>query len=536
MSMDTDVLVVGAGPVGLALAIELGMRGVRVLVAERNPRVGVAPRAKTTNVRTRTHLRRWGLADRLASASPLGVDYPNNVIFSTGLSGHRLSVIEDAFNAAPSRSPLYPEHAQWLPQYTLEQVLREHAQTLPGVEIRFGQTFVKAEQSDGCVRSVLRDRAGGESHLDSRYLVGADGARSAVREIIGAKMQGDPDISRHYNIIFRAPGLAKAHKLGRGVMYWQFKRDGTSVVGPMDRDDIWVYVPAGIKDADRLSSAEAAAVITRATGIDLPYEVLSADVWVASRLIADRYRQQNIFLAGDACHLHPPFGGYGMNMGIGDAVDLGWKIAANIAGWGGPGLLDSYEIERRPVHEAVIEEAVANHATLSAQVWREGLDDDTPAGAALRAEVGAQIQENKKREFYTLGTVLGLGYEGSPIIDYDGTPAPVRNGQVYTPSARPGQLAPHAWLEDGRSLYDLFGLAFTLVVDAAANPSHVAQARELAATLGIPLTVASPAEVPIRSLYEASLALVRPDQMVAWRGEQLTEATFKRVAGGRARP
>jgi hypothetical protein len=188
------------------------------------------------------------------------------------------------------------------------------------------------------------------------------------------------------------------------------------------------------------------------------------------------------------------------------------------------------------VHEAVIEEAVANHATLSAQIWREGLEDDTPAGAALRAEVGAQIRESKKREFHTLGTVLGLGYEGSPIIEYDGTPAPVRNGQIYTPSARPGQLAPHAWLEDGRSLYDLFGLAFTLVADAAAIPSHVAQARELAGTLGIPLTVASPAGVPIRSLYEASLALVRPDQMVAWRGEQLTEATFKRVSGVIARP
>ena len=157
-NVDTDVLVVGAGPVGLALAIELGMRGVRVLVAERNRRGGTAPRAKTTNVRTRTHLRRWGIADRLAEASPLGVRYPNDVMFVTSLAGHRLAHFQNAFNAAPDRSPDYPEHAQWVPQYTLERVLREHAQTLPTVELRFDANFLGAEQDAEGVDAVLDER------------------------------------------------------------------------------------------------------------------------------------------------------------------------------------------------------------------------------------------------------------------------------------------------------------------------------------------------------------------------------------------
>ena len=444
MSLDADVVVIGAGPVGLALAIELGTRGVRVLLAERNARGGTAPRAKTTNVRTRTHLRRWGLADALAAASPLGVDYPNDVMFVTRLADHRLAHFHDAFNASPQRSPFYPEHAQWVPQYTLEKVLLEHVATLPTVTIRFDVTFLGAEQDDDAVTCKLRGAAGDDYPVHSRFLVGADGARSAVRQVVGAKMEGRYGLSRNYNIVFRAPGLAEAHPHGPAVMYWQTSRHGASLIGPMDRDDIWFFMPTGMKEGQTLSNAEAAAAITRATGIELPYEILSTDEWVASQLLADRYRLGRVFLAGDACHLHPPFGGYGMNMGLGDGVDLGWKIAASLQGWGGSALLDSYEDERRPVHEEVIQEAVANHAVLGGQLWREGLEDETPEGEALRSEVGEHIRAAKAREFHTLGTVLGLRYEGSPIVAReDGSPPP-RDGRVYRPDARPGAPPPPA--------------------------------------------------------------------------------------------
>jgi len=534
MRSDCDVLVVGAGPVGLAVAIELGMQDVRVRVVERNIRGGVAPRAKTSNVRTRTLLRRWGIADRLAEESPMGVTYPNDVMFVTRLSGHLLAHFKNAFNAAPVRSPLYPEHAQWVPQYTLEAVLLEHARTLPSVEVSFDVAFVSADQHGEGVVSILQDGAGKQSKIRSQYVVGADGARSTVREVIGAKMEGRYGLSRNSNIIFRAPGLAQANPKGEAIMYWQMSADGASIVGPMDRGDVWFF-GAGVREGEPpLSHDEIKARIAKTTGIDLPYEILSADEWVASQLLADRYRSGRIFLAGDACHIHPPFGGYGMNMGISDGVDLGWKLTAVLKGWGSPALLDSYETERRPVHQAVIDEAVANHAVLGGQLYIDGLEDDTPEGEALRKAVGERILAAKAREFHTLGTVLGLGYEKSPLNTPDGSRRPGSKGQVYRPSARPGQIAPHAWLPDGRSLYDLFGFGFALIVADSASEAQVCRAEQGARELGVPLQIVRPQGVPVKALYKADLTLVRPDQYVAWRGAEWSEEALRRAIGARA--
>lgn len=517
--IETDVLIVGAGPAGLAAAIELGTRGVRVLLVERNTRVGVAPRAKNTNVRTRTHLRRWGIADRLAQDAPFGVDYPNNMIFVTRLTGYELARFPNAFNASPERDERYPEHAQWVPQYQLEKVMLEKVDTLPSVTVRFGTQLVTATQDDRHVGATLTGESGEEIAIVAQYMIGADGARSEVREMIGAKLEGRHGLSHHYNIIFRAPGLAEAHGFGPAAAYWQVGRDGFSVVGPMDRGDLWFFSPAGAKPGIALPPEEAAALIRARTGVDLPYEILSADTWTAHEMLADKYAVGRIMLAGDACHLHPPAGGYGMNMGVGDGVDLGWKIAATLQGWGGPKLLESYETERRPVHRAVIDEAMANYAIYVAPTPPE-IEDDTPQGEALRAKVGAGVQASKGREFHTLGTVLGLCYAGSPLIEAEDGPVPEHDNQVYTPSARAGCLAPHAWLPDGRSLYDLFGQGFALVVAESADKGEIDKALADAETLGAPLSVVRPDGVDVEALYEARLALVRPDQHVAWRGNR----------------
>jgi 2-polyprenyl-6-methoxyphenol hydroxylase-like FAD-dependent oxidoreductase len=533
----TDVLVVGAGPVGLAAAIELGQRGVRCLVVERNDRVGYAPRAKTTNLRSREHMRRWGIADRLRDASPFGVDYPSNVVFATRMSGKPLHRFENALWCRPGKHPLYAEHSQWIPQYIVEEVMRAHAVTLPGVAIRFGCELADFEQDADGVRTRVRDLAtGAVETVASRYLVGADGSRSTVREAIGARMQGVRGLSRNYNIVFRAPGLDRAHALGPAIMYWLVNAEQPCFTGPMDRGDKWFFMPTQVPEGWQLGDFESAALISRALGVGGRFEILSSDEWTASRLIADRYRDRRVFLAGDACHLHPPFGGYGMNMGISDAVDLGWKIAARLQGWGGETLLASYEPERRPVHEFVMDEAVANHAVLTNQLVVPGLDADGPEGERLRAEVGERIRVAKEREFDTLGVVLGYRYEGSPVIVPDGSAPPPRHFRDYVPSAHPGCRAPHAWLADGASLYDRFGAGFTLLAAPDADAGDVAAVVRDAAALGMPLAVLRPPPA-VCALYAARYTLVRPDQHVGWRGDSLPDAPgtlLARLAGREA--
>ena len=529
-NVDLSVAIVGAGPSGLALAIELGLRGIACVVLERNDRVGYAPRAKTTNVRTRTHLRRWGIADKLAAASPFGVDYPTNVVFVTNLAGPTVAWIGDHSNCSPTRDDRYPEHGQWIPQYKLEQVLREHAESLPGVKIRFSTEFVSARQDANEVALTLRDLTSGEEFgLQALYLVGADGARSRVRDLIGATMSGRYGLSRNYNIVFRAPGLAEAHRHGPAAMYWQLDPKMPGLLGPMDKDDIWYFMPTRLPADVKITSEAAVALIRDATGIDLPYEILSSDEWVASSLIADKYRDRRIFLIGDACHLHPPFGGYGMNMGVADGVDLGWKLAGTVQGWAGPALLDSYELERRPTHEAVIAEAEANHSVLSNDLWTAEIAEEGPAGDAARAKVGKRIVAVKEREFRSIGTVLGGCYENSPVIASDGAPAQVGDGLVYAPTSRPGCLAPHVWRADGTSLYDAFGLGFALVCRAEAGNADIDAA--LAERGDVTVSVVRLAREEADNLYPSLLTLVRPDQFVAWRGDGWTAGILNLVTG-----
>ena len=536
---DIDVLIAGAGPVGLAAAIELGQRGIRCLVVERNDRVGYSPRAKTTNVRSREHLRRWGIADALRAASPIPPDYPSNVVFATRMNGPELARFGNALNGSRARNDLYSEEAQWVPQYVLEEVLRQHAASLPGVEIRFNTELISFADDGRSVLARLKDVASGaEREVSSAYLIGADGARSSVREAIGARMEGEGAFSRNYNIIFRAPALASRHGHGPAIMYWMVNEEVPSLLGPMDSEGLWFFMATKLANDVDPASVDPVELIRRGTGLaDLEIEIVGRDPWVAHRLVADRYEKGRVFLAGDACHLHPPFGGFGMNMGIGDAVDLGWKLAAVLQGWGGPELLASYAAERRKVHERTIAEAVINYGAVGNQLVRPGLEAPGPLGDATRREVGEIIEATKLREFRTLGIVLGTRYEDSPIIVPDGSAPPVEHFMLYVPSAHPGCLAPHLWLGDGSSLYDHFGQGFTLLATAG-DRTGAAPLIAAATRLGVPVKLLLPGDHRLPARYGARFALIRPDQHVAWRGDALPvdcEALLAFVTG-RARP
>lgn len=525
MDRETDILVVGAGPVGLAAAIELGRRGVKTLVIEQETRGGMSPRAKTTNVRTLTHFRRWGIAEKLREASPLPDDYPSDVIFATRLNGHALAHFENVNYCDRPLEDFFPETGQWIPQYHVEDVMRGHIQTLDAVQLVFGLRLDDAVQDEDGVTVFATDVASGRREtIRCRYLVGADGARTTVRnDVLKIPMLGDHAYDWNYTVVFRSRGIRDKVTVGDAIMYWLVNTDVPCICGPMDRDDLWFFMATAV-DSKRGLPDDPAAEIRRSTGLDVDIAVERVEPWAVHRLIAERYREGRIFLVGDACHLHPPMGGYGMNMGIGDAVDLGWKLAAVMQGWAGESLLESYGSERRPVHENVIFQAVRNYALLANQLTRDSLESDTPQGDETRAEVGGKIEAHKSAEFYTLGVVLGDHYADSPVIQHEPgnrfAPGPSADGVPgdYLPSSVPGCLAPHAWVADGVSLYDLFGDGMALI---CRNGQDEALANAVATEVrhaGIPLTVVACDDRVLHGRYPAAFTLVRPDQFVAWRG------------------
>ena len=517
---ETDVLIAGAGPGGMALAIELGRRGLRAILIESQERAGRNPRAKTTNVRSMEHMRRWGLAAEVRAEAPLPLDYARDVVFATRLFGHPIHRFENALFMGPAGDQRFSEPSQWIPQYRLEDVLRRHIATLPSVTLRLGARLEAAHQDAGGVTAIVADVATGASQsVSARYLAGADGARSTTREIIGARMAGEHGFASFLSLVVHAPGLAEAHPQAPAIMYWLLNTDGPALMGPMDRGDLWFWIGPVAPDV-RPDAAEARRRVVGSLGATFPFEIVTVDPWLAHRLMADKYRDRRMFLIGDACHLHPPFGGYGMNMGIGDAVDLGWKLAAVLQGWGGATLLDSYEIERRPVHRWTIDEAVENVGFFRDYFADGRLEADTADGVAARASLAAEVAAAKTREFRALGMVLGARYDGSPVIAADGRPAPRIDPLNYEPSAAPGGRAPHVWLGQGRSLFDAFGPGFTLLVTAGdgAGPEVAALVRT-AATVGVPLVICAPGHAALPALYGARFALIRPDQHVAWRGD-----------------
>jgi 2-polyprenyl-6-methoxyphenol hydroxylase-like FAD-dependent oxidoreductase len=528
-----QVLVVGAGPTGLSLAMELGRRGIRTVVVEQNDRVGYQPRAKLTNVRSMEHLRRWGIADRLRAASPFPADYPMTVVFATRMWGYPLARFENAFNGARERNELYSEPAQYIPQYLVEAVLRDAAQALPNVTLAFSTRFDDATETSDGVRAELTDLESGHSQrVEAAFLVGADGPRSRVRQLVGARMEGDHAYSQNFNVILRVPGLFD-HPQEPGTMYWLLNADCPAILHPLDLEDRWVFSLQGTADGE-LDDRDVAQHLAAAVGRPLPCTILARDPWSTHRLIADRYRKGRLILVGDSCHLHAPAGGFGMNMGIGDAVDLGWKLAAILGGWGGKHLIESYETERRPVHRRTVGEAVENYALLATDLARQNLEKDGPEGEAARRMVGVEILRHKVREFRTLGVVLGNHYSGSPLVVPDGTEPPAEHFMDYLPSAHPGCLAPHCWLADGRSLYDLFGPGFTLLVTHHDDDRHAEHMIRAAAAARLPFDVAVPNDRRLLDLYGARFALIRPDQHVAWRGDRVPEdgyGLFEQLTG-----
>src|SRR5580693_5155592 len=414
-SPDLPVLIAGGGPVGLALAVELGLRGVECVVLEPRPQpTRLRPRAKTLNARTMEHARRWGLAGRLRAAAPLPVSWSPDVSFCTTFLGREITRFTGVLGLADDGDS--PERGQQMPQYVLEEVLREVVTELPTVDLRLGWRLqnLDAGNGEGPVRLVLTDPAGAAVPVTAEYVVGADGARSVVREQIGARYVGSTALRPNTGLVFRSEELVGAVPHPPAVQTWLLNRQTPGMMGPIDRHGLWWLIAFGVDG--RAADFDARRLISGALGRELPVEVVSTDPWTARMELVDQCRSERVFLIGDAAHLNPPFGGHGLNTGIGDAVDLGWKLAAVLAGWGGPGLLDSYEAERRPLHRRVIDEATANMATLAPELLDDGLDRPGPAGDRARSAAASRIEQTKRAEYFSTDLVLGHRYQESPVL------------------------------------------------------------------------------------------------------------------------
>jgi 2-polyprenyl-6-methoxyphenol hydroxylase-like FAD-dependent oxidoreductase len=459
------------------------------------------------------HLRRWGVADRLRAAAPLAPRFSQDAVFCTSLSGRELSRFTGVFglDADPDRCP---EVGQQAPQYVLEEVLREVAGDLPACTLALGARVAGLQQTDTGVRVVVETRAG-HGQVEAEYVIGADGSRSVVREAIGASYVGNVALRPNLGATFRAPDLWRHVPHGRAVHYWILNERAPAVLGPLDTESLWFGT---FLDVDRQrGEREIVAMITAAIGREVPLEVLSTDPWTAHMEIVDTCRNARVFLAGDAAHLNPPWGGHGMNTGFGDAVDLGWKLAAVLDRWGGQALLESYELERRPVQTQIIDEATANMNVLSKELLSDRIDQDGPAADEARARLHERIQETKAREFHSLDLVLGLGYEHSPII-----PAGAAGPLDTRRWARPGFRLPHAWLAPGQAVFDVLGPGFTLLYTHG-NETAACAFATACADRRVPSNVVNITSIESGPAYEPGLVIVRPDQHVAWAGEQLPD-------------
>jgi 2-polyprenyl-6-methoxyphenol hydroxylase-like FAD-dependent oxidoreductase len=503
----TQVLIAGGGPVGLATAVELGRRGIDCLVVEPREVVSHArPRCKTVNIRTMEHMRRWGLAEELRKRAPLPFEWSQDIVFCTSLAGRELSRFTGVLGLIEG-GDRYPETSQQAPQFVLEELLRE---TVEGIETCVLATVWSVDglaQTADEVKVTIVDGAGNRTVVAADYVVGADGSRSTVRNAIGSAYVGEQALRPNFGMVFRAPKLWEHVAHGPAVQYWTVNATAPGIVGPLDLDGTWWCVAFGV---DRDTGLRRGHELIRAfIGTDTEAEILSTDPWTARMQLVDRLRDGRVFLAGDAAHLNPPFGGHGLNTGVGDAVDLGWKLAAVLKGWGGPRLLESYAAERRGVQDRVIAEATANMKVLSTDLTTADLDADGEAGIRARAAADARIQETKYGEFNAQELVLDAGYDDSPIIEPS-----TSNGL-----ARPGYRLPHTWLGEGASLYDQLGADLSLLVfdgRTAAGAHAVAEFRAAADERKLPLTIVDLQRPQLRDRYGHGMLLVRPDQHVAW--------------------
>lgn len=546
--IETDVLIAGGGPCGLMLANELGRRGIRCLLVDTKRSTAFNPQANATQARTMEHFRRLGFAHEVRALG-LPADHPTDIAYFTRYSKHELARLRLP-TAAMAVNQVKTMGGSWsaaeLPhrvsQKFVEATLRRHAQACSSVDLRYGWTLAAFSDTGAAVEAAVRPLDGGTAvNVVARYLVGADGARSFVRHQLGIEWGGATGVQREFmggkmfSVYLRSSGLHAAIPHPKAWMYFAVNPQRRAFMASVDGVSEFAFHAAvhPREEPEAWSADDARRVFFEAVGAEVPIEVLSTGTWTAGHsLVAQRFRQGRVFIAGDAAHLFTPTGGLGYNTAVEDAVNLGWKLASVLRGGASEALLASYEPERKPVAERNTAYAKQFADSVGLFEAKPLLEVTGPAGEAERAAAAAYLDAHAKREFNIPGVTFGARYEASPVIVKDGSTPPPDTPNHYTPSASPGGRAPHAWLDDGSSLFDSLGFEWSLLSLGPRAPDSSAFV-EAAATLMMGLRVVHHASPALRALYETPLALVRPDQIVAWRGHDADEAhdVLSRVTG-----
>ena len=513
------VLIIGAGPVGLGTAIQLGRRGIDCVVVEQGDGTIYHPRANTVNSRTMEFCRQWGIADAVRNAGA-PADFSQDILYLTGMQGYPIAHIERPAYGGDKPLPTTPERSQRCNQLFFDPVLRTLVESFPSVELRYQTRFEDFEiTGDGGVHATVRDLESDTTEIvQAQYLVSCCGGNSMVPNAIGSSMEGRHGLFHSLNVFLRIPEFWSHHPQGNMAFYFFVGNEGPArSLIELDGKELWRL---GLSDRQQrfdIEKTDIDGIIRDVIGHEVPHELISALPWTCHSIVADKWIEGPVYLAGDAVHQHSPAGGFGMNTGMGDAYSLGWILAAQIEGWGGPGLAAAYQAERRPVAQRNVRAATKNIEDRYEDADPVVLRADSDEGAAARQKLGDRIVREKTHQFVSHGIALGYIYEASPIICADGTPPPPDSIGDYTPTSRPGSRAPHAWIDEDRSTIDLFGDGFTLLRfsgDDAGNGLAAA-----AAAVGMPFQSITVDDAEVAALYERNFVLVRPDGHVAWRSD-----------------
>lgn len=522
-SKDYPVIIAGGGQVGVALAIDLALRNIAsVIVETRRDGEFIPAKANMTNIRSMEHFRRWGIADRLRENDCVSEEVHRDVTFVTRLTGHLVHHFPKTYEAKDALA-FAAETGEWAPNRAIERTLYERAKQLPLISRIFESEVIDFVQDEGGVSARVAGPEG-LTTLHGQYLVLATGARSPMRRsLLNVRMLGKPNLGRAFSWHVRAPEIKNLWKAGPVASMVYFYNDDRSddLLIPQNEDatEFLYYscpMPEGF-DGDNWDDVRT--LLYGAVGAKFDVEPISGGSFSLHSLLAPRFDFGRVLLAGDAAHMVSPQGGFGMNLGIGDAADLGWKLAAVIQGWGGDQLLPSYSIERREAVKLCQRGSEENQEMQAHSLVLEGIEEEGPAGEAVRAEVSRLIVEKKTQQFKSMGGQLGYSYTASNIIVRDSGPPVKPLFRTFTEAARPGNRAPHRFLADGSALYDHIGLGYTLLV---LDDFDVDPWLSIAHKRGIPLAVFAPGDAEdvrlLREVYKESATLIRSDHHIAWHG------------------